>query len=239
MSGSNSSARAAGPAAPEPVALTVHSLAAPRLDEAGTDGPRQRRIGRLKMLLVLLACASPVIASYFTYFVIRPEGRTNYGTLIQPTRAMPALELRDLDGQPVVARTLRGQWLLLVVGPAACDATCEQLLFTQRQLREMVGREKDRIDKLWLITDDAPLRPELRGALLQPGADVQVLRVAPGALAAWLEPAPGHALPEHLYIVDPMGEWMMRMPAQAEPQRVKRDLDRLLRASGSWDQPGR
>ena len=225
--------------APEAVALTVHSMVTPGVPEIGADEPRRRRIGRMKMLLVLLACASPVIASYFTYFVIRPEGRTNYGTLIQPTRSLPEAELRDLDDRTVPARSLRGQWLLVVVGPAACDAGCEQLLLMQRQLREMVGREKDRIDKVWLVTDDAPLRPELRAALSQPGAPFTVLRMPQAQAAAWLEPAPGHGLAEHLYLVDPMGEWMMRMPAQAEPQRVKRDLERLLRASGFWDQPGR
>jgi len=46
-------------------------------------------------------------------------------------------------------------------------------------------------------------------------------------------------LEQHLYLVDPMGEWMMRMPADPDPARVKRDLERLLRAASSWDQPGR
>jgi hypothetical protein len=213
-------------------------MSAPDLASA-PDEPRRRRIGRIKMFLVLLVCASPVIASYFTYFVIRPEGRTNYGDLILPTHGMPALALTTPSGQSVPPRALKGQWLLLLVGPAACDAACEQRLFMQRQLREMVGREKDRLDKVWLVTDDAPIRPELLAALQQPGAPVTVLRAPQDQVAAWLQPASGRALHEHLYIVDPMGEWMMRMPADPDPQRVRRDVERLLRASGSWDQPGR
>jgi len=66
-----------------------------------------------------------------------------------------------------------------------------------------------------------------------------VLRVDAQALAGWLAPAAGQALEDHLYVVDPMGEWMMRMPANTDPARVKRDLERLLRASASWDQAGR
>jgi hypothetical protein len=69
-----------------------------------------------------------------------------------------------------------------------------------------------------------------------------VLRVALPALAQWLEPAAGHALSEHLYVVDPLGNWMMRFPANldlASAAKAKRDLERLLRASSSWDQPGR
>jgi hypothetical protein len=81
MSGSKSS----GPAGaevkmPEPVGLTVHAL--PTLTP---DALKRRTLsGRVKMLLVLLACAAPVVASYFTYYVIRPEGRSNYGTLVLP-----------------------------------------------------------------------------------------------------------------------------------------------------------
>jgi hypothetical protein len=58
-------------------------------------------------------------------------------------------------------------------------------------------------------------------------------------LSAWLAPEPGQALEDHLYLVDPMGEWMMRFPAGADPVRVKRDLNRLMRASAFWDEPGR
>ena len=108
----------------------------------------------------------------------------------------------------------------------------------QRQLREMLGRERERIDKIWLVTDDAEPSAALRAAL-RADPSLQALRVPHEALAAWLQPQAGHALDEHLYLIDPMGEWMMRMPADPDPARVKRDLDRLLRASASWDQPGR
>jgi hypothetical protein len=210
----------------------VHAVALPEVAK------RRRLGGRMQALLVLLACAAPVIASYFTYYVIRPDGRSNYSTLIEPSRELPArLPLTTLDGQAVVPASLRGQWLLVAVGPAACDSACEARLFMQRQLREMLGRERDRLDKVWLVTDDAPVRPKLRAVL--EGSGVQVLRVPATDLAAWLEPAAGQALPAHLYVIDPMGKWMMRPPVDPEPSRLKRDLSRLLRASSSWDTPGR
>ena len=219
----------------EPLSLTVHSMPAP-----GPQDVRRRTLsGRLKMLLVLLACAAPVLASYFTYYVIRPEGRTNYGTLVQPTRTIPpGLALRTLEGQTVDPRSLRNQWLLVVVGGGGCDAACVQRLYTQKQLRQMLGKERERLDKVWLITDDAPLAPELRASLggLEP---VQALRVPPAEVSAWLQPDAGQPLEGHLYVVDPMGEWMMRFPPQPEPAKVKRDLERLLRASSFWDPAGR
>ena len=219
----------------EPLGLTVHTMPTP-----GPQDLRRRTVsGRIKMLLVLLACAAPVLASYFTYYVIRPEGRSNYGTLVQPSRTMPAsLNLRNLDGQPVETSSLRNQWLLVVVGTGACDEACMQRLYMQRQLRQMVGRERDRLDKVWLIVDEAPLPAELKAYLTGP-EPVQVLRVPQAELAAWLQPASGQTLQDHLYVVDPMGEWMMRFPPQPEPAKVKRDLERLLRASSFWDPAGR
>lgn len=233
MFGSNSSAPTGGTPA-EPLSFTVHSM--PELNLG--DDARRTRSGRWKLLLVLLACASPVIISYFTYFVIRPEGRTNYAELILPARPMPVLVLTDLDGESVTGASLVGQWLLIAVGESACDTRCEKRLYLQRQLREMLGRDRERVDRVWLITDTAPLRPELFAAL-RADPSAHVLRVPHTALAKWLNPAPGESLDSHLYLVDPMGNWMMRAPVNAEPGRFKRDLERLLRASSSWDREGR
>lgn len=190
------------------------------------------------MFAVLAVCAAPVVASYFTYFVIRPEARSNYGALIAPARPLPALPLTGLDGASVPAQSLKGQWLLVAVGPGTCDLACQTRLHTQRQLREMTGRERDRIDKVWFVTDDTPIDPTLRTALAA-GVPTQVLRVPHAELARWLEPAPGQSLHEHLYVVDPMGGWMMRAPVDLDPIQFKRDLERLLRASASWDRAGR
>ena len=219
----------------EPLGLTVHSLPTPV--DAMT---RQRASGRFKMLLIMAACAAPMIASYTLYYVVRPTGgATAYSDLIQPTVPMPAVPAQPLDGgAPQVLRGLAGQWLLVVVDSGACAEACEQRLFMQRQLREMNGRDRDRIDKLWLVIDDTPVKPALQQALAgTPG--MHMLRVPRATVAAWLKPAPGQALEDHLYVVDPLGEWMMRAPANADPSKLKRDITRLLRASGGWDQAGR
>jgi len=191
------------------------------------------------MLAVLLVCAAPVVASYFTYYVIRPEGRRNFGELIEPQRALRVgLMARTLQGQEVPLAQLQGQWLLLSTAPGACDAACEQHLYLQRQLRESLGRDKDRVDWVWLI-QDGQLPPARLQAALQ---SAQVLQVDAAALGAWLQPAAGHALSEHLYVIDPQGHWMLRFPAglqAADAAKARRDLERLLRASSSWDQPGR
>ena len=243
MSGSNSSdgsfARAAA-LPPEaqgdhPLGLTVHTL--PEAAGAVAQAHRTRH-GRLKMLGVLLICAAPVIASYFTYYVIRPEGRRNYGELINPQRTVPDLNGTALDGKAVPLASLKGQWLLVSVSGGTCNAACQKHLYLQRQLRESVGKDKDRVDWVWLVDDAASVPAELTPALQK----ATVLRVDAAALAGWLAPAEGQQIADHLYVVDPMGNWMMRFPAAMDASgaaTAKRDLERLLRASASWDEAGR
>ena len=241
MSGSESSARGVSLppnvegsiAAPQALSFTVHSLPTPELPTE-----RRTRLGRLKMLLVLLVCATPVVASYFTYYVIRPQARSNYGQLIEPQRLLPAaaeLPMTDLQGKPVDPSSLHGQWLLVAVADGSCDTQCEHQLYIQRQLRESLGREKDRVDRVWLVTGEQPVRTALLPAL----EGATVLHAPTPALSRWLLPEAGQALDAHLYVVDPMGRWMMRFPAGLDPSKAKRDLERLLRAAASWDRAGR
>ncbi len=238
MSGSKSSAQG-DVSSLEPLGLSVHGMQPPDLSDPGQAVQRQTTRGRLKMLLVLVVCAAPVVASYLTYYVIKPQGRTNYGVLILPTRALPDLPLRQLGGGEFKAASLRGQWLLVAVGPSSCDAVCEKRLLMQRQLREMLGRDRDRLDKIWLVTDAATPSDALLAATQRSAVPVTTLHVSREALGQWLTPETGHQLEDHLYLVDPMGEWMMRMPANADPSRVKRDLERVMRGSASWDKAGR
>lgn len=219
----------------EPLGLTVHSL--PSLDAAG-DGAQQVVAGRWKMLAVLLVCAAPVIASYVTYYFIRPETRRVFGELVDPQRPLPDVQGVSLAGAQVNLRSLKGQWLLVSVSGGACDESCQRHLYLQRQVRASLGKDKDRVDRVWLVADDAAVPAGLLAAL----RDATVLRVEPQALNRWLAPAAGHSVTDHLYLVDPLGNWMMRFPASldaAGAAKAKRDLGRVLRASASWDTAGR
>lgn len=217
----------------EPLTLTVHSL--PRLDEGGAAKTVNVKSGRWKLLLLFLVCVAPVVLSYFMYYVVRPDGRRNYGELIDPQRPLPGFSGIDAAGRSVPLTDLTHQWLFISVADSACDAACDRHLYVQRQLREGLGPEKGRLDWVWLRTGDAALTEPLKQAT----AAATVLLVDEAELATWLQPAAGQRLADHLYVVDPMGNWMMRFPADADPSKVKRDLSRLLKASAFWDTEGR
>jgi hypothetical protein len=220
----------------QPLGLTVHSL--PSVTGAAVDPATRTRLGRWKMALVLAICAAPVVASYYTYYFVRPEGRRNYGDLIDPQRPLPDVNGTTLDGQTVNLRSLKNQWLLISVAGGACDAACTNHLYFQRQLREGQGKDKDRIDRVWFIDDAAPVADALQPAL----RDATVIRVPKEGLAQWLLPQTGQQLESHLYVVDPMGNWMMRFPAGVNldtAPKIKTDLTRLMRGSDGWDKAGR
>jgi hypothetical protein len=212
--------------------------AVPTAQEALRDPPGRTRRGRIWLLLVWLVCAAPVVASYLTFYVFRPDRLKSFGELIEPQRAVPVLVAHGLDGKQDQLASLRGQWLLVSVAGGACNAQCQQHLYLQRQLRETMGREKERVDWVWLVDDQAAVPQDLLPAL----SSALVLRVDAAELAQWLTPGNGQKLSDHLYVVDPFGKWMMRFPANLDVKNVaqaKRDLNRLLTASASWDKPGR
>lgn len=199
-------------------------------DGANASGPPSRPRSRRTLLLLLAVCIAPVLASYFTYYVIQPTGgSTNYGTLITPQRPIPStLALRNDAGQVVAMPTLKGKWLMLSVDASACDGRCLQKLYYMRQVRLTQNAERDRVQVLWLRTDDQPVPQKIRDAY----GDARFYVADAAALRAWLQPANGDAIDRHIYLVDPNGNLMMRFPDNPDPSRIKRDLTRLLKWSG-------
>lgn len=189
---------------------------------------QQKRVGRWKLALVIAICAAPLVASYITYYVIKPQSRNNYGALIDPRdHPLPDLASKQLDGTPTPLDTYRGDWLMVYVDGGDCDAACSKKLFEMRQLRTMQGKDRERIERVWLITDDKPLST----VLMREYEGTRFLRVDPAVVKAWLPVDDGTVTRDHLYLVDPRGHLMMRFPKDADPMKIKNDMTKLLRAS--------
>jgi hypothetical protein len=187
-----------------------------------------RRNGRLKLFVLLFVCAAPIIASYVTYYIIKPSGRTNYGAFIdQRSHPMPKLASTTLDGRPETLENYAGKWIMVKVGGGACDEACTKQLFAMRQLRTMQGKNMDRVERVWLITDKEPIDT----MLIRQYDDMHMLRVAPEQLAKWLPAEAGTRLEDHIFLVDPRSNLMMRFPKDPDPRKVHKDLAKLLKAS--------
>jgi len=234
-----------------PLSMTVYDLPSPQ--EAAHEDSKRTSKGRLLMIAVFLTCAAPVVLSYLTYYVIRPTTIKSYGELIQPTRSIPDLQVQVLarpnSEKPLLhdkLSELKGQWLLMSLSSGICNEACEKTLYFQRQIHTALGREKDRVDRVWLVLGEGSVAPELVKAV----GDSWIIKASEKDVSTWFEMqaieknmTPNAAkIQEFLYLVDPMGELMMKFPSTGEidtAPKIRRDIERLLRASESWDLAGR
>ena len=197
--------------------------------ESSAIDARTRR-GRFQMLLLLLACASPVIASYFAYYVIKPDGgKTNYGTLVQPAQDANT-QWFDIP--------LQGKWTLLLARPAdECrvkDEKCVEALFLMRQLKVAMGRESKRVQLFWVNTDGKMVDPEIAQAYDEKTAGFYILSLPSDPklrsdFESWLN---REGSGKEIQLIDPSPAKMMYFPASnssKEFTRIKKDLEKLLR----------
>lgn len=200
------------------------------MTDAATAVPPPSHWRRYRTLYLLLAvCIAPVLASYTAYYLLPPSGRTNYGDLVEPQRPLPVLSLQRLDGSAVPATSLRGSWLMVQVDAGACDPACAKKLWQMRQVRLTTGKDADRVQRIWLVVDQAPLAT----SVIREFEGTMFLRARADEVAAFLPlPAePGARLADHIWLIDPLGNLMMRWPKDADPNRMKKDLVKLLKAS--------
>ena len=189
---------------------------------------KEQKTGRWKLFAVVAICAAPMVASYLTYYVIKPQARTNHGALIDPrAHPIPLLGSTSLDGQPATLEEYKGKWVMLQVDESDCLEKCQSKLYEMRQLRLTQGKDMDRIERVWLVTDAQPLETRT----LREYDGTHVLRVNPVALKAWLPVEDGTTVSDHLYMIDPLGNLMMRFPKDADPNKMKKDITKLLNAS--------
>jgi hypothetical protein len=190
------------------------------------------RANRWTLWLVLAVCVAPFAGSLALYHFSPPDSRMNYGELTEP-RPLPGLPMSRADGAPFNLAELRGKWIMLQADGGACEAACRDKLYKMRQVRRTTGKDMDRIERIWLLTDDVPVD----AALLQEHEGLVLVRAAGSAMlrevfAARPPGAPPTAtVSEPIWLVDPLGNLMLRWPAKADPTRMKKDVTRLLRVS--------
>lgn len=193
---------------------------------AMAPGESRRRRGLGTLALIFAVCVIPLAASYLVYYLWPPQSRMNYGTLIGP-RPFPAAPLERLDGPGFSIVELRGRWVMLQVDSSGCSEPCRRKLYQMRQVRRTQGREMGRIERVWLVRDDGPVEP----ALLREYGGTHIARAGSAMLSAL--PAE-HDAADHIYLIDPLGNLMLRFPKHADPTPMKKDLDRLLKLSKVW-----
>ena len=165
-----------------------------------------------KLFAILAVCAAPIVLGTLAYvFRWTPGASGNYGELISP---------QTLATAPFDA--MRGKWLLVTFDASACDARCERKLYYMRQIRKAQGKDQDRVQRLWLLTDDGTPRADVVAAM-----EGTLMARATAAMAKQFPGIPS----EHIYVVDPLGNLMLRFPPEPDPSKMLKDGQRLLKYS--------
>ena len=180
--------------------------------------------GRVQLLLVAAVFLGPLALAAWLYFAgqdLTPEGRTNHGALLEPisnlTEALPT--------SPLHAAT-DGHWSLIYANPAACDEACEYSLYTLRQSRLMLGKEMDRLLRVFLHGDSAPdtvlLADEHKG----------LITLQDSSLNDLLEnKRPANLEAGGYFLVDPLGNLVLYFSPDIEPSAMVEDVKHLLELS--------
>ena len=163
-----------------------------------------------KLFWVAAICAAPIVLGTAAYLLGWSPGEpSNYGELLAPTPVSGFVPER-------------GKWVLVAFDAAVCDAYCEKKLYFMRQVRRAQGKDMDRVERAWVLTDGAKPRPEVVAAI-----EGTRIERGNGSLARAF---PGNTI-DHIYVVDPFGNLMMRFPRDPDPSKMIKDLQRLLKYS--------
>lgn len=189
--------------------------------------------GRSQLLLLAALFFGPLLAALLLYFALpglQPHARTNYGELINPARPLPDQPLVDADGKTHGHDALHGHWSYVYLGAASCDEACADKLYQIRQIRLLLNEKRLRVQRIYLAPDAAAL-PALRTQLAETHPDLKFY--AETGDTRLLQALFGRvgAEREALYLIDPLGNWLMVYPAAADSPGILKDIKKLLRIS--------
>ena len=188
------------------------------------------RRSRAQVWILLAVFFVPLALAFLLYYGSggwRPSGSTNHGELISPPRPLPSVTLPTPGGAPLAPETWHGKWTLLYVGDGRCDGRCRAALVLMRQTRLALNADMTRVQRIFLATGNCCDRayldaehPDLAIALADNDAGAQLLAAFPDTADNFI------------YVIDPLGNLMMRHVPEPPPAKgLLEDLRRLLKLS--------
>jgi hypothetical protein len=178
----------------------------------------RRRSARRNLTAIAAVALFPFLGSGLLYLFWKPSEYVNYGQLVEP---LPVAEA----SAPPALRDLKGKWVFLMVDAGTCDEYCRRKLYVMRQVRLTQGKDMQRIERAWLIDDASAVPADVQREY----AGTRLVDAAGSPLLARL--ATDGSPRDHLYIIDPLGNVVLRYPRDPDPSRLKKDVSRLLKVS--------
>ena len=185
---------------------------------------KNKKTDKITLILIILILGSPVLISTTFYFMGYRPGSMNYGDLLE-VQKLKGDGINQIDNTIFRMKDLHGKWAMVTIDSGECNEACQLKLYHMRQARIIQHTEKDRVERLWLIDDNKTVSDELleeyKGTLFIKAKDSELVKA--------IETEEGYR--KHIYLVDFMGNLMMRFPEDLEPKKMSEDIKRLLHVS--------
>jgi hypothetical protein len=185
---------------------------------------KNKKSSRITFIIIILILCSPVFIATTLYLVGYKPGNMNYGDLLE-VQKLEGDGINQIDSSIFKMEDLHGKWVMLTIDSGECNEACQAKLFYMRQVRTIQHNEKNRIERLLLIDDNKTVSDELleeyKGTLFVNAKDSEIIKA--------IETEEVHR--KHIYLVDFMGNIMMRFPEELEPMKMSEDIKRLLQVS--------
>ena len=187
-----------------------------------TEAPRKS--ARLQLLLIAAVFFGPLLIAAWLYYggyFAESLGRSNHGALLEPI-----INLGDeLPDSALQAHSENG-WLLLYASDRDCGEACRDALYTTRQSRKMLGKEMDRVRRVFLHGSTPPDTVFLTAE--HPG----LITIEDASLSGLLDNKRPTDLPAGgYYLIDPLGNLVLYFRPDIEPSDMVDDMKRLLKLS--------
>jgi len=188
---------------------------------ASLEEIRARNLRTVALLAALFLV--PLLLAFLMYYghAWRPAGRTNYGELILPARALPQVSAA------FSAHTFTHSWSLIYIGAGACEDSCRNALLVMRQTHLALNNDMHRVQRVYLATgrlDEQEFRAREHAGLI-------VINATADAAAPLRKEFPAENRADTIFIVDPLGNLMERFDARSNPRGLREDLTKLLKLS--------
>ena len=198
------------------------------------DKRATKKNSRTTLWIMIVLFGLPYIAAiYFYYFADLSEmgNQTNYGTLITPVRQINDMPLKKLDNSDFKFSEMKGKWILISIAQSSCATGCQENLYKMRQIRKAVGEDRSRINRIFLLTDtsNTPSFNELLSKysgteVIIPSGDNYQKFISGFSIT-------DETIEDRLFIIDPLGNYMMAYPKDADANMILKDIRRLLKVS--------
>ncbi len=189
-----------------------------------------------RKLLTIIAWFFIPLAIAFTWYKLlpedyRPASMTNSGQLLDPVFTLTEFNYQTINDEAFVNKDVEKVWTLLHFIEGKCDAACSESLYNTRQMRVSFGKDIDRIDRVAVVSGAVKGESNLKMWASHP--DLLVLLATNKGIGEQIErQVEGFGRSSNaVYLLDPLGNVVMRFPASLEVKLMKKDIKKLLKLS--------